>query len=388
MFDPTALSEALLAADAAHTPVDPLTASAPALSVEDAYRVQLASVKARIAKGRRIIGKKIGLTSKAMQDLLGVREPDYGHLLDDMLLLEDEPCKRSELILPKVEGEVAFVLKSRLRGPGVHVADVLRATEGVMASLEIVDSRIRDWKIKLADTVADNASSARLVLGSRLRPAHEFDLRRIGMYLAKNGQVVNSGAGIAVWGHPAAAVAWLANKLAAFDVALEPGEIRALRRRHRCGERRGGRRRRSPLRPARVRVGPVRLGARRGGGMVPKLKVAVIGPGNIGTDLMYKILRSPASDGDDGGHRGVGGDPPRAFPRRAYDDRRPAADPRRPGISIVFDATSAKAHIRNARALAAAGQDRHRPDAGRGRAVRRAEREPRRASRTRRTSTW
>jgi 2-keto-4-pentenoate hydratase len=225
MSDPTALSEALLAADAAHTPIDPLTVSAPKLTVEDAYRVQLASVKARITKGRRIIGKKIGLTSKAMQDLLGVREPDYGHLLDDMLLLEDEPCKRSELILPKVEGEVAFVLKGRLRGPGVHVADVLRATDGVMASLEIVDSRIRDWKIKLADTVADNASSARFVLGSRLLPAHDFDLRRIGMYLAKNGQVVNSGAGVAVWGHPAAAVAWLANKLAAFDVALEPGEI-------------------------------------------------------------------------------------------------------------------------------------------------------------------
>lgn len=225
MFDPTALSEALLAADSRRTPVDPLTASAPALSVDDAYRVQLASVKARIARGRRIIGKKIGLTSKAMQDLLGVREPDYGHLLDDMLLLEGEPCTRSDLILPKVEGEVAFVLKSRLRGPGLHVADVLRATEGVMASLEIVDSRIRDWKIKLADTVADNASSARFVLGSRLLPVQELDLRRVGMYLAKNGQVVNSGAGVAVWGHPAAAVAWLANKLAAFDVALEPGEI-------------------------------------------------------------------------------------------------------------------------------------------------------------------
>lgn len=225
MSDPTALSEALLAAEAARASIEPLTATLPALTVEQAYQVQLASVRARVAKGRRVIGKKIGLTSKAMQDLLGVREPDYGHLLDDMLLMEGEPCPRAALLLPKVEGEVAFVLKSRLRGPGVHVADVLRATEGVMASLEIVDSRIRDWKIKLADTVADNASSARFVLGSRLLPVEDLDLRRIGMYLEKNGQVVNSGAGVAVWGHPAAAVAWLANKLAAFDVALEAGEV-------------------------------------------------------------------------------------------------------------------------------------------------------------------
>lgn len=225
MVDIATLSERLLAAEASCTPLDPLTVSTPGFDVERAYQVQLASVRTRVGKGRRVIGKKIGLTSKAMQDLLGVREPDYGHLLDDMLLLEGEPCPRSALLLPKVEGEVAFVLKSRLRGPGVNVPDVLRATEGVMASLEIVDSRIRDWKIKLADTVADNASSARFVLGSRMLPVHELDLRRVGMFLEKNGQVVNSGAGVAVWGHPAAAVAWLANRLAGFDVALEPGEV-------------------------------------------------------------------------------------------------------------------------------------------------------------------
>jgi 2-keto-4-pentenoate hydratase len=225
MVDVQALADSLLRAEAMRVPVEPLTASHPTLGGGDAYRVQLAGVQRKIASGRRVIGKKIGLTSKAMQNLLGVHEPDYGHLLDDMLVGDGATCRRDELLQPKVEGEIAFVLKDRLRGPGVHLADALRATAGVMASLEIVDSRVRDWKIKLADTVADNASSGRFVLGSRLIPADALDLKLVGMYLEKNGEVVNSGAGVAVWGHPAAAVAWLANRLADFDAALEPGEI-------------------------------------------------------------------------------------------------------------------------------------------------------------------
>lgn len=225
MIDVQALSQALAEAESRRVPIDPLSARVPGLETQHAYQIQLAGIRARVARGRRVVGKKIGLTSKAMQDLLGVHEPDYGHLLDDMLLMEGQPCPRAELLLPKVEGEVAFVLKSRLAGPAVNVADVLRATEGVMAALEIVDTRIKDWKIKLPDTVADNASSARFVVGSRLVPAGEVDLRRVGMYLEKNGQVVNSGAGVAVWGHPASAVAWLANKLGELGAALEPGEI-------------------------------------------------------------------------------------------------------------------------------------------------------------------
>ena len=123
------------------------------------------------------------------------------------------------------EAELAFILKDTLKGPGITIADVFRATEGIMPAFEIVDSRVRDWKIKLEDTIADNASSARLVLGSRMVPIKELDLRLIGMVLEKNGEVVNSGAGAAVLGHPAAAVAWLANKLATFDIALEANEI-------------------------------------------------------------------------------------------------------------------------------------------------------------------
>ena len=144
---------------------------------------------------RRIVGKKIGLTSVAMQKLLGVNEPDYGHLSDHMLVMEGVAISRSELLLPKVEGEVAFVLKRALKGPGITIADVLRATDGVMASIEIVDSRIRDWKIKLPDTIADNASSARFVLGSRLVSVENLDLRLIGMVFEKNGEIISTGRG-------------------------------------------------------------------------------------------------------------------------------------------------------------------------------------------------
>jgi 2-keto-4-pentenoate hydratase len=207
-------------------PVDPLTVTYPGITIEQAYQVQIKGVEMRRSQdGRRIVGKKIGLTSVAMQKLLGVSEPDYGHLFDHMLVMEGVSIPRSELLLPKVEGEIAFVLKNALKGPGVTIADVLRATEGVMASIEIVDSRIRDWKIKLPDTIADNASSARFVLGSRLLPVNHLDLRLVGMVFEKNGEIVNTGAGAAVWGHPAAAVAWLANRLAPFGIALEEGEI-------------------------------------------------------------------------------------------------------------------------------------------------------------------
>ncbi|WP_338823542.1 2-hydroxyhexa-2,4-dienoate hydratase [Moorella humiferrea] len=224
-MDYQAVAAELLTAEVSCKPIEPLTETYPDLTVEDAYRIQLAGIEMKKARGSRVIGKKIGLTSRAMQKLLGVNEPDYGHLLDNMLLLEGEPCRRDELLLPRVEGELAFILKDTLKGPGVTIADVFRATEGIMPAFEIVDSRIRDWKIKLQDTIADNASSARLVLGSRMVPIKDLDLRLIGMVLEKNGEVVSTGAGAAVWGHPAAAVAWLANKLAAFDIALEAGEI-------------------------------------------------------------------------------------------------------------------------------------------------------------------
>ncbi|MFH0871903.1 MAG: fumarylacetoacetate hydrolase family protein [bacterium] len=225
-MDAKAIAQDLHKAEKNVVSVDPLTVTYPRITVEEAYAIQLAGVEIRrTTEGRRVVGKKVGLTSVAMQKLIGVNEPDYGHLLDYMLIIEGEPLRRGELLLPKVEGEVAFILKSTLKGPGITIADVLRATEGVMPAIEIVDSRIRDWKVKLADTIADNASSARFVLGSRLVPVIEVDLRLVGMVLEKNGEVISTGAGAAVLGHPAASVAWLANKLAAFGIALEAGEI-------------------------------------------------------------------------------------------------------------------------------------------------------------------
>ena len=219
------IAKKLLESELAGTPIAPLTEKYPGLSIEDAYRIQLAGVNMKLSQGRKVIGKKIGLTSRGMQKLLGVNEPDYGHLLDDMLVLEGDTLKRSDLIAPKVEGELAFVLKDTLRGPGVTIADVYRATEGIFPSFEIVDSRIEAWKIKLPDTISDNASSARLVLGSRMASIKDIDLKLIGMMYEKNGEMVNSGVGAEVWGNPAAAVAWLANKLSTFDIALEKGEI-------------------------------------------------------------------------------------------------------------------------------------------------------------------
>jgi len=224
-MDYQAIAEKLLTAEKQCIPIDPLTNVYPTMTVEDAYHIQLAIVEKKKTDKNKIIGKKIGLTSRAMQRLLNVNEPDYGHLLSNMLLLEGEPCVRKKLIWPRVEGELAFILKERLQGPGITPSDVLRATEGIMPAFEIVDSRIRDWKIKLPDTVADNGSSAFLVLGSRMMPVKDLDLRLIGMVLEKNGEVVSTGAGAAVWGNPAASVAWLANKLSDFGIALEAGEI-------------------------------------------------------------------------------------------------------------------------------------------------------------------
>lgn len=219
------LAEELLQAWGTRVPVDPLTERFPALTLAQAYEIQLAGIRRRLEGGRRVVGKKIGLTSKAMQDLLGVHEPDYGHLLDDMVVPNGQAVPMSRLLQPRCEGEIAFLLKRDLVGPGVTVAEVLAATEAVLPALEIVDSRVRDWRIQIQDTVADNASSALLVLGDKLTPVHGLDLRLVGMVLEKNGQVAATGAGAAVLGHPAAAVAWLANELGEFGVALKAGEV-------------------------------------------------------------------------------------------------------------------------------------------------------------------
>ncbi len=205
--------------------LEPLSTRYPDISIADAYAVQQHMLARRIAAGERVVGKKIGVTSKAVMDMLGVFQPDFGWLTDGMVFNQGEAVLASSLIQPKAEGEIAFLLKKTLQGPGVTAADVLAATEGVMACFEIVDSRIRDWKIKIQDTVADNASCGVFVLGDRLVDPRDVDLGTCGMVLEKNGEIVATGAGSAALGHPANAVAWLANTLGAYGIALEAGEV-------------------------------------------------------------------------------------------------------------------------------------------------------------------
>lgn len=205
--------------------LEPLSSRHPEITIEDAYAIQQRLIARRLDAGERIVGKKIGVTSQAVMNMLGVFQPDFGILLDGMVYNEGQPIEARTLIQPKAEGEIAFVLKHDLMGPGVSAADVIAATQGVMACFEIVDSRIRDWKIKIQDTVADNASCGVFVLGDRLVDPCEVDLSTCGMVLEKNGEIVATGAGAAALGHPANAVAWLANTLGRLGMGLKAGEV-------------------------------------------------------------------------------------------------------------------------------------------------------------------
>jgi len=202
-----------------------LTATIPGVTIADAYAIQLALIDAKKKDGAKVVGKKIGLTSQAMQRMLNVDQPDYGHILDNMIVQDGSEFPVKELIQPKIEPEVAFILDRDLKGPGVTPMQVLAATRFVVPALEIIDSRIEGWKIKLCDTIADNASSARVVLGGPPRRVDQLDLRLIGMVMEKNGQIAHTGAGAAILGHPANAVAWLANAIGEFGVSLQAGEI-------------------------------------------------------------------------------------------------------------------------------------------------------------------
>lgn len=203
---------------------NPVTVIAPELDLNDAYAIQLLNVDKAIRRGGKITGKKIGLTSLAMQQMFGVNEPDYGHLMEDMDV-KDGSVKAAACLQPKVEGEVAFILKADISGPDATVEEVLAATDYVTGAIEIVDSRIRDWKIKLIDTVADNGSSCAYVIGKERVPVSGVVLPEIKMSLFKNGEKMNEGSGADVLGDPALCVAWLANKLWEYGVTLKAGEV-------------------------------------------------------------------------------------------------------------------------------------------------------------------
>ena len=206
-------------------PVPPLTTTYDDLTLEDAYAIQLLQIDRFVAAGRTVQGHKVGLTSAAMQRLLGVDQPDYGHLLDDFFYLEHEPIPVDRFIQPRIEPETAFVLKRQLRGPGVTAHEALAAIDFVLPALEIVDSRIEDWKITLHDTIADNASSGAVVLGSTPTSVHHVDLRLTGAVMTRNGVVVGTGAGGAVLGSPLRTLVWLANTVGARGVTLEAGQV-------------------------------------------------------------------------------------------------------------------------------------------------------------------
>jgi 2-keto-4-pentenoate hydratase len=218
-------AQKLIAASRDMKPIDPFTETYPEITVDEAYRIQLITVEAQLSEGRKVVGKKIGLTSPAMQEMFNVNEPDYGHLFDNMLAYQGQEVSASRLLQPRIEGEIAFVMERDLVGPGVTPADVIRSTAGVIPALEIIDSRIRDWKIKIQDTVADNASSGGFVLGSKLVPLTDLDLRSVGFVMTKNGQLAATGAGAAVLGNPVQSVAWLANKMGEYDISLKAGEV-------------------------------------------------------------------------------------------------------------------------------------------------------------------
>ncbi|GII29172.1 2-keto-4-pentenoate hydratase [Planotetraspora mira] len=215
----------LWTAERDRVPIEPLTDAYPGIDVVDAYEIQLVNIRRRLADGARVYGHKVGLSSLVMQRMMGVDEPDYGHLLDTMVLSEDVPVEAGRYCHPRIEVEIGYVLGASLPGEGCTEEDVLAATEYVVPSLELIDSRVKDWRIGLADTIADNASSAGVLLGAaRVSPA-DLDPADVEAVLYQDGTEIARGNTNAVLGNPTTAVAWLARKVAAFGVELEAGHV-------------------------------------------------------------------------------------------------------------------------------------------------------------------
>ncbi|MFZ0832084.1 MAG: 2-keto-4-pentenoate hydratase [Mycobacterium sp.] len=219
------LAANLAEAERSRIPIDPLTDENPTIDVVDAYEIQLVNIRQRVAEGARVVGHKVGLSSKAMQHMMGVDEPDYGHLLDEMEVFEDTPVKAGRYLYPRVEVEVGFVLAEDLPGAGCTEEDVIAATAAYAPAIELIDTRVTDWKIKLCDTIADNASSAGFVLGAARVEPTDIDIKTIDAVLTRNGEVVAKGRSDAVLGNPVTAVAWLARKVESFGVRLRKGDI-------------------------------------------------------------------------------------------------------------------------------------------------------------------
>lgn len=218
--------DALYTALRERKPIAPLTTREPTLTVDDAYQISCHILAKRLQAGEKLVGKKTGVTSKVVQVALGVHQPDFGYLTDVMAFEDGAELPIStHLIAPRAEGEIAFVLERDLKGPGVSAADVLAATAYVKPCFEIVDSRIEDWKIKIQDTIADNASSGMFVLGKTPVSPRGLDFVTCGMVVWKNGEVLSTGAGAAALGSPLHCVAWLANTLGERGETLHAGDV-------------------------------------------------------------------------------------------------------------------------------------------------------------------
>ncbi|MFM0223715.1 2-keto-4-pentenoate hydratase [Paraburkholderia dipogonis] len=216
---------ALVAAERSGKYIAPLRETYEQLTIDDAYAIQRANTDRRVAEGRRIVGCKIGLTSAAVQKQLGVDQPDFGMLFDDMGYGDGEPIPSSILTQPKIEAEVAFVIGRDLRMSNPGQLDVLNAIDYALPALEIVGSRIANWNIRITDTIADNASSSAYVLGNSPRKLSEFDLRLCGMVMERRGEPASVGAGAACLGNPINAVLWLARKMTALGTPLLAGDL-------------------------------------------------------------------------------------------------------------------------------------------------------------------
>ena len=220
------LSGAIFDALTARTTIPPLTTTDPAITIDESYRISLELLQRRLNNNQRVVGKKIGVTSRVVMDMLGVHQPDFGFLTDAMQVSDNAVVRIAEtLIQPRAEGEIAFRLKKDLKGPGVDNAAVIDATLSVHPCFEIVDSRIADWKIRIEDTVADNASCGLFVIGEGAADPRDFDFETCGAVVWKNDEIISTGAGAAALGSPVSAVAWLANTLGHYGVSLNAGDI-------------------------------------------------------------------------------------------------------------------------------------------------------------------
>ena len=218
-------ADLLWQAEINHSSIQPLTKTIPQLDILDAYSIQQINIKRKLKSGQVIKGYKVGLSSKAMQTMMGVNEPDYGHLLDDFFYHTGDTIQTNKFFIPRIEVEIAYVLKKSLPAPNCTVKDVIDSTEYVQPAIELIDSRIKDWQIKLIDTISDNASSAAVIIGGERTKPSNISLRLLGANLIKNNEVIATGAMGGVLNDPSIAVAWLANKMHQFGVTLDEGHI-------------------------------------------------------------------------------------------------------------------------------------------------------------------